>query len=83
MMIRTAKEVWDNQSNRNDFERCCESVMRAIDRASERGLRECVFNPPIAEHYHATKTEFAKHGYTFHPTGYVGGVRQDSEQICW
>ena len=29
------------------------------------------------------KAEFKKHGYIFKPTGYINGVWQDSEDICW
>lgn len=82
-MIISAKEVWNNQKNREEFDRCCESVMRKIQQASDRGLRDCCFSPSVAAHYNAVKAEFEKFGYRFVPTGVIGGVRQDCEQICW
>lgn len=82
-MIKSAKEVWENQVNKADFENACESVMRGIEKASMAGYRSCCFDPRPVEQYHAVKAEFEKHGYTFKPTGYVGGVWQRSEDICW
>ncbi len=82
-MIRSAQDVWNNQTNRTDFNNACDSVMRAIEKASEQGKRQCCFNPHPADQYNAVKAEFQKFGYRVVPTGIIGGVRQDTEEICW
>ena len=81
MEITPAKDL--KATHKADFEKSCESVMRAIEKANAAGLRDCCFNPYHIAQYDAVKAEFIKHGYTFKPTGIIGGVRQDSEQICW
>lgn len=82
-MIKSAKDVWDSQENRDDFEKACDSVMRAIEKASAGGKRDCAFKPHPSDQYHAVRAEFEKHGYRFRPTGYIGGVWQHTEEICW
>ena len=82
-MIRSATEVWNSQSNQDDFDKACAYVMRYIEKASAEGRRDIVFDPRPTTMYDSVKAEFRKHGYTFKPTGVIGGVRQDSEQICW
>lgn len=57
--------------------------MKDIEKASAEGYRNTCFNPLHYEVYDSVKTEFRKHGYEFRPTGVIGGVRQDTEQICW
>lgn len=63
--------------------------------ASKEGKRKTCFNPSVywynTEYGTRTfmrfddevKEEFKKHGYTFAPTGYIGGVWQITENICW
>lgn len=83
MKITKAQEVRASMDTK-DFEYACDCVMNAIIRASKEGYRDTCFNPPGGnKYYYAVKEEFQKHGYTFRPTGSIGGVRQDSEQICW
>lgn len=82
-MIKTAKEVWEAQSNRADFDSACKCVMKCIEIASSQGRRDCIFDPAPAEQYSAVRAEFEKHGYRFEPYGYCGGVWQDVESICW
>lgn len=82
-LIRSAKDVWNNQSERGLFNEACQGVMREIERASESGYRHCVFDPRPVDMYSSVKVEFQKFGYRFEPYGYCGGVRQDVENICW
>lgn len=82
-MIRSAADVWAAQSNHDEFEKACQGVMRYIEKASAEGRRDTVFDPRPVTMYDAVKEEFRKHGYTFKPTGIIGGVWQHSEQICW
>lgn len=37
MKIPMASEMWQQQNNRYDFDRACESVLRAIERAQQEG----------------------------------------------
>lgn len=82
-MIRTADDVWKNQTNRKDFCEACNGVMKKIEEASEEGHRRALFDPRPTEYYNSVKDEFAKFGYKFEPIGVCGGVLQDGEYICW
>ena len=98
-MIRSASELREvtnkNERYEKGFKQAVESVIRAIERASERGHRKTCFNPSaywyITEDGIRTfmsfddevKEEFKKYGYKFQPTGYIGGVWQLTEDICW
>ena len=57
-------------------------VMQSIERAASSGASTTCFSvhPRYADD---VKKLFIKTGYTFKPTGYVGGVWQLSEDICW
>lgn len=72
----------ENEHYKVTREQSIQSVMKQIKRASERGYTRTVFNPNV-EVYDEIKEEFRKKGYEFAPTGYCGGVWQDSEDICW
>lgn len=98
-MIRNANEMRAVAEENNHYEigykKAIESVMRAIERASKEGFKKTCFNP--SAYWYTTesgirtymrfddevKNEFKKHGYRFEPTGYVGGVLQRTENICW
>ena len=98
-MIKSAKEMRENVNNKRfykeGFEQAIESVMKRIEEATELGLRKTCFCPRKYRYknpegggrwidfYEDVKAEFKKHGYIFKPTGYIGGVWQDSEDICW
>ena len=83
MRIPMASEVWNNQENKGGFEKACEGVIRDINRAQKNGYRETCFDPYPVEFYDSVKREFQRHGYTFRPTGFIGGVWQRTEHICW
>lgn len=80
-MITPAKEM--AKIHELDFQKACTSVMKRIREASASGYRNTTFNPHPVEQYDAVKAEFRKNGYTFKPTGRIGGVWQDTEEICW
>lgn len=84
MGIPSAKEALQNTCL-DGFNYAVESVVRSIKRASEAGMRNTCFNPSsrYGDFYNSVKKEFANKGYTFCPTGVIGGVWQDSEEICW
>ena len=98
-MIREAYEMRRvterNEIYSIGYKKAIESVMNAIEKASKEGNRKTCFNP--SAYWYTTedgirtflrfddevKQEFIRHGYTFVPTGYVGGVWQRTEDICW
>lgn len=98
-MIKSANEVRETMSRNEHYEKgykkAVESVMRAIEKASERGRRKTCFNPSVywyedengirtfMDFEDEVKEEFKRYGYTFKPTGYAGGVWQLTEDICW
>lgn len=83
MRIPTANETWLCQQNKDDFENACTSVLRSIEKAQKEGRRDTCFDPRPCEQYEAVKHEFENHGYVFRPTGFIGGVWQRTERICW
>ena len=99
MMIRNANELREistkNEHYEKGYKQAVESVMRSIEEASKNGRRKTCFNPMAYwyETEYGTRTfmnfddevkeEFKKHGYRFEPTGYIGGVWQRTENICW
>lgn len=99
MKIKSAKSMRkktiQNEIYQRGFEQAVESVMRRIEKASEQGLRSCVFSP--SAYWYTTESgggafmnfddevreAFRKKGYTFKPTGYIDGVWQNTKDICW
>ena len=83
------------QTPSEGFDQAVESVVRDIKRASAEGRRDCCFNPTaywyttkegirtFIKYDDAVKKLFQDKGYTFRPTGYIGGVWQRTEHICW
>ena len=92
--IPRATEIRE-QTPSEGFDQAVASVVRAIKEASAQGRRDCCFNPSaywyttedgvrtFIRYDEEVKAEFMKKGYTFRPTGYIGGVWQRTEQICW
>ena len=91
--IPNASEIRQQTPNEG-FEQAVQAVVRDIERASKQGRRSTCFNPPaywfdtefgrsFIRYDEEVKEEFRKKGYTFRPTGYVGGVWQTTEHICW
>ena len=92
--IPKASEIRE-QTPSEGFDKAVASVIRDIERASKEGRRSTCFNPPA--HWYTTKDGirtfiryddevkelFKAKGYTFRPTGYIGGVWQLTEEICW
>ena len=98
-MIRSASELREETERNKiysiGYTQAVDSVMRAIERASKEGRRKTCFNPSaywyVTEYGTRTfmkfddevKEAFKKQGYRFEPTGYIGGVWQRTENICW
>lgn len=61
-------------------------VEARIRRAMEEGMRSCYFgsdDPYMRDYERQAKEEFTKRGFSFRPRGYIGGVYQRTQQICW
>jgi hypothetical protein len=65
------------------FDKAVQCVLRDIERAQQAGKLSTCFSPYPSEYYDAVKQAFAANGYTFTPTGYIGGVWQRTENINW
>lgn len=81
--ITPATKILEN-TPLDEFNKAVQKVMEDIRKASARGLRETCFNPTGgSKYYFPVKEKFMKYGYRFHNTGVIGGVMQDTEEICW
>ncbi|NDD52323.1 hypothetical protein EBZ39_00325 [bacterium] len=85
-MIKTAanvrNEMLQNENYKAAVEKQINYVMRSIETAKSRGYSHACFcvHPSYEREI---KNMFLTAGYTFKPTGYVGGVWQLSQDICW
>ena len=74
---------------------CMGYIVKAIARAAENGHRNTAFTPTAYWYTDAQgqrrclhveddlKQILKRKGYWFKPTGYIGGVWQRTEEICW
>lgn len=68
-----------------------ERIDKIIDRQNKRiqqavadGMHECIFYPDKNDaEYAVVRAKFESAGYQIKPTGYIGGVWQRTEDICW
>jgi hypothetical protein len=75
-------------SNKNGFAKKVneeiERVERQVKRACEYGRNDICFGCPKNSPVKAeVKLHFRKLGYKFRPTGYNGGVWQETEDMYW
>lgn len=98
-MVKRAWEMNEistkNERYEKGYKKAVDSVMRSIEIASERGYRKTCFCPSVywyknedgiecyIDFYNEVKEEFRMNGYRFRPTGYLAGVWQRTEDICW
>jgi len=85
-VIKSAATVRNEMLQNDDYKAAVEKqtslVMRSIENAKSQGYSHaCFCVHPSYEH--EIKNMFLAAGYTFKPTGYVGGVWQLSQDICW
>ena len=80
------KEIEEHKINGRTKQDLYNMVDRDIKNAAKNGRTHCCFYP-----YHTVydcwvpemKQHYVKLGFTFRPTGMVGGVIQDTIEICW
>lgn len=94
-MIKSANEMREltikNEMYEKGFKRAVDHVIESIQRASKLGLRKTSFCPTTYTDESGytiffddeVKELFKKYGYKFKPTGYINGVWQETEDICW
>lgn len=80
--LKITKEMVDMKQKRIDNEVTRQN--KAIKHAIEQNRTSCVFYlDKDAELYSEVRTIFERAGYKIKPTGYIGGVWQLTENICW
>jgi len=85
-MIKPAREVREEMMQTEEYKAAMAEevshVTQSIELAKSRGRTHADFSVR-ARYRDEVKRLFLDAGYTFRPTGYVGGVWQLSEDICW
>lgn len=88
--IKPASELKPTNEREQALEYCIKYIMMYIERANEMGKRNTCFTPTMGyvngkyiDCEDELKAMFRAKGYSFKPTGYVGGVWQRTIDICW
>lgn len=83
-LIDSAEKVRSETVGRKDkINKAVTEQMNAIHRAKKAGRSETCWILDNTDIEDAVKKMFIKKGYTFRPTGYIGGVWQTTINICW
>lgn len=90
MEIKKASELKVTDRRRKAMEYCTKWIMYYIEEANKKGLNKVCFSPTstsidgvFIDCEEELRRNFSEAGYYFKPTGYVGGVRQRTTDICW
>lgn len=93
MEITPANQIKCNVSRKEIVSMFCEKLMDKINSAAQEGYHKtCFYYSSITigerrylfdEFQDDIKAKFLSAGYTIKPTGYIGGVWQRTEDICW
>ena len=75
------KETQENEKYKETMMKLIKSINGQIERAKEKGLTDTCFT--CYEYVDDIKKLYREQGYSFKPTGIIGGVYQSTEQICW
>lgn len=85
-LIPSSKEIRESLSQNDKYikemKKEITEINRRIKESKDIGL-SCTFFPARAEYEDDLKRLYKDKGYTFKPTGYIGGVWQETEEICW
>lgn len=88
--IKNANELKPTDERQKALEYCVKYIMMYIERANKDGRRSTCFTPTMGmvngkyiDCEEELKQMFRDKGYTFKPTGYIGGVWQRTIDICW
>jgi hypothetical protein len=80
-MEQTREELSHNEIYRKEIAQEINKMNERIEKAKERGGSSTCW--VVNKHEHHLRRMYRKKGYSFKPTGYVGGVMQYTEDICW
>lgn len=83
-MIKITDEMRSIKQKRID--EVCGRVDRQIERAIKENMSRCLFACDMDaddDVYNEVKQMYQREGYRIVPYGYIGGVRQRAENICW
>ena len=72
-----------NTSHTKAIEDAIRKQNKTIQRAMEEGRHEAHFYTLPRTIENEVKKSYESKGYTFKPTGFIGGVYQLTERICW
>ena len=85
-MIKEAKEVRkiteQNDLYQEKINKAVSYIIKDIEYASNQGMSSTCFSCSY-DIREDVKVLFLEKGYSFRPTGYIGGVLQNTEQITW
>lgn len=86
MNAQEARKIANKNGYQEKLEKKINQIERDIQNACERGSTSTCFG--YLDEYkdnieRDAKEHFKKLGYTFKPTGYIQGVYQVTESICW
>lgn len=90
MEIKLAKDLEKSQDRKEALEHCKKWIMHYIEKANSQGYDRTCFTPTgktVNGRYIDCEDElkqiFRDAGYSFAPTGYIGGVYQRTIDIVW
>lgn len=76
------KETSENEIYKKEMAKAIKYQNERIQEAKEKGLTSAYFGAS-SEYKDDLKQLYHQKGYRFKPTGYIGGVWQQTEDICW
>jgi hypothetical protein len=76
------RETYSNATYIANMKKSIDNINDRIERAKKEGRTKTCFCPDH-RYEEELKRLYASKGYSFSPTGYIGGVWQLTENICW
>jgi hypothetical protein len=76
------QQTEENEIYKKEITKYVGYVNDSIQRAKSNGMTYAHF-ACAGKYEYEVKKLFKEKGYWFKPTGIIGGVRQDTEDICW
>jgi hypothetical protein len=77
------KETQENENYKIAISQAIKNLNKRIEEAKKKGLTDTSFGGFSYKHEDELKRLYKEKGYWFKPTGFIGGVYQTTEQICW
>lgn len=81
-MVKITTEMRNN--SKEQINNICKKIDKSIQYSVDRGYCKACFDCDKDDpHYQTIRKMYEDEGYTIKPTGYIGGVWQLTEDICW